>query len=52
MDELLRKSLKLLATIFWVLIILLIIFWYSENKEKFFPSQKIEEIKNPVNPFR
>ncbi len=47
-----EKIVKFLGKIFWVIFVILLIFWYFQNKNEFFPSQKIEEIPNPVNPFR
>lgn len=50
-DKFIKKSLKLLGNLFWILIIFLIIKWYFENEKKFFPSSPpIEKIHN-INPF-
>lgn len=46
------KIIKLIGNLFWIILIIFLIFWYSQNKDKFFPSkEKIEEKANPINPF-
>jgi len=52
LDNLIRKFLKLLPLIFWILVIIVLFSWYAANKDKFFPSREIEKIPNPVNPFK
>lgn len=46
------KIIKFLGKFFWIIFILFLIFWYFQNKENFFPSKKIKEIPNPINPFK
>lgn len=47
------KLLKFLGIASWIILIGLIIFWYSQNRQNFFPKkEEIREIKNPINPFR
>jgi uncharacterized protein YggT (Ycf19 family) len=51
-DQLLKKFLKFLTVVLWIFFAILFLLWFSQNKEKFFPVRKIQEIPNPVNPFR
>lgn len=51
-DKLIKNFLKFLNITFWILLIIIFIFWYSENKDEFFPSREIEQIRNPINPFK
>ncbi|MCS7200899.1 MAG: hypothetical protein NZ822_01990 [Patescibacteria group bacterium] len=51
-DELIRKILKILGTLFWILILILMARWYFQNRDRFFPpSPPIKEIHN-INPFK
>jgi hypothetical protein len=52
LDELIKKIIKFFTLIFWLLFFLILILWYSENKNKFFPQREVPNIKNPINPFK
>jgi hypothetical protein len=51
-DKLIRKFLKFLNLVSLIFFILILILWYSNNKEKFFPQREVPHMPNPVNPFR
>jgi large-conductance mechanosensitive channel len=51
-DQFIRKFLKFLNIALWIFIAIVLILWYSDNKEKFFPQRKVPNIPNPINPFR
>ncbi len=51
-DKILEKFIKFIGVAFWIVLIILTISWYFQNKEKFFPSEPIPQIKNPINPFK
>ncbi len=46
------KLLKIISIVFWTFFIASAVIWFSQNKDKFFPPATIQEIKNPINPFR
>jgi len=52
LDQLIKKFLKFLGLALWVFFVLILILWYSNNKEKFFPQRQVPTVPNPVNPFR
>jgi hypothetical protein len=52
LDQLIKKSLKFLTLALWIFFALILILWYSNNKEKFFPQREVPHVPNPVNPFR
>jgi preprotein translocase subunit SecG len=51
-DQLIRKFLKFLVIVSWIFFALILILWYSNNKEKFFPQREVPHAPNPINPFR
>jgi len=51
-DQLIKKFVKFLTVVFWIFFAILFILWFSQNKQEFFPVREIQEIPNPVNPFR
>jgi hypothetical protein len=51
-DQLIKKFLKFLTLALWIFFALILILWYSNNKEKFFPQRIVPHVPNPVNPFR
>jgi len=51
-DQLIRKFLKFLVIVLWIFFALILILWYSNNKEKFFPQREVPHVPNPINPFR
>jgi len=51
-DQLIRKFLKFLNLVSLIFFILILILWYSNNKEKFFPQREVPYAPNPVNPLR
>jgi Na+-transporting methylmalonyl-CoA/oxaloacetate decarboxylase gamma subunit len=52
LDKQIRMLVKFLGMSFWILVILILILWFSDNKEKFFPKRMVPNVPNPVNPFR
>jgi len=50
-DQLIKNFVKFLTVLFWILFVIILILWFSQNKEKFFQIRKIQEIHNPINPF-
>ncbi len=43
---------KFLGKLAWVVLIILLLFWFFQNKEDFFPARSVPYIPNPVNPFK
>jgi hypothetical protein len=52
LNQLIKKFSKFLNVVFWIFFALILILWYSNNKEKFFPHREVPYTPNPVNPFR
>jgi len=52
LDQLIKKFLKFSSLALWIIFILILILWYSNNKEDFFPQRQIPNVPNPINPFR
>ncbi|GIW68035.1 MAG: hypothetical protein KatS3mg096_903 [Candidatus Parcubacteria bacterium] len=51
-DKIIKKFLKFLNLALWTFLVIILILWYSNNKEKFFPKREIKQIPNPINPFK
>lgn len=43
-----EKLIKIINYIFWMVLIAMIIFWYFQNNDKFFPDEKLEKILREV----
>jgi len=52
LDQLIKKFLKFLNIALLIFFVLILILWYSNNKEKFFPQREVPYVPNPVNPLR
>jgi len=51
-DQLIKRFLKFLNLSLWIFFFLILLLWYSNNKEKFFPQRNVPHVPNPLNPFR
>jgi hypothetical protein len=51
-NKLIKQLINLINKLFWILFFLMLILWYSNNKNKFFPQREVPYTPNPLNPFK